>query len=73
MGFWLATSFWSFFWSILFGFNLILHSPYGPVDWIAIPLGFTVAEVFTNIVFLIQNIILHKEREPAPTPAPNAT
>jgi len=52
---------------------LILHSPYGPVDWIAIPLGFTVAEVFTNIVFLIQNIILHKEREPAPTPAPNAT
>jgi hypothetical protein len=65
--FWLGASFWSFFWSFLFGFNLILRSPYGPVDWVVIPLGFTVAGVFANIVFLIQIIILHKEKDSSST------
>jgi hypothetical protein len=61
--FWLATSFWSFFWSFLFGFNLILRAPSNPVDWVVIPLGFTVAGVFAIIVFLIQIIVLHKEKD----------
>jgi len=71
--FWLGTSFWSFFWSFLFGLNLILRSPSGPVDWIVIPLGFTVAGVFANIVFLIQIIILHKERDSSSTQTHNIT
>jgi hypothetical protein len=59
---WLGTSFWSFFWSFLFGFNLIIGYPYGPGLWIVVPFGFTVAGVFANIVFFIQIIILHNEK-----------
>lgn len=66
--FWLGTSFWSFFWSFLFGFNFILRSPYAPGFWIVIPFGFTVGGVFANIVFLIQIIILHKEKDSSSTP-----
>jgi hypothetical protein len=65
--FWLGTSLWSFFWSFLFGFNLILRAPSNPVDWVVIPLGFTVAGVFANVVFLIQIIILHKGKDSSPT------
>jgi hypothetical protein len=68
--FWLGTSFWSFFWSFLFGFNLTLRSPYAPGFWIVIPFGFTVAGIFANIVFLIQIIIIHKEKDSASTQTP---